>query len=200
MGYQVKGRLLEVCTCGTLCPCWVGEDPDGGTCDSCLAWHIDAGVIEGVDVSGRTLAAAVHIPGNVLKGNWKAAMYLDDGTTPQQQDAILKVWTGKLGGPIADLAKLITDVVSVERARIDFNVQGGKGTLRIGQIVDAELEPFKGATGESTTLHDSIFTTIPGSPAYVGKATRFRLTLPQHGWNVDITNHNAVQGSFKFEG
>ena len=33
MGYQLQGRLLEVCTCNTLCPCWVGDDPDGGTCD-----------------------------------------------------------------------------------------------------------------------------------------------------------------------
>ena len=32
--YTVEGQLLEVCSCGTLCPCWVGEDPDGSTCDS----------------------------------------------------------------------------------------------------------------------------------------------------------------------
>src|SRR5829696_106895 len=60
MKYHVEGRLLEVCTCGILCPCWVGEDPDGGTCDSSLAWQIDTGTIEGVDVSGRTLALSVH--------------------------------------------------------------------------------------------------------------------------------------------
>ena len=41
MAYDIEGRLLEVCTCNVLCPCWIGEDPDGGTCDSALAWHID---------------------------------------------------------------------------------------------------------------------------------------------------------------
>ena len=66
MAYDIEGRLLEVCTCNVLCPCWVGEDPDGGTCDSALAWHIDSGSIEGVDVTGRTVAVSVHIPGNVL--------------------------------------------------------------------------------------------------------------------------------------
>src|SRR5690606_36169046 len=30
--YDIEGRLLEVCTCKAVCPCWVGEDPDGGTC------------------------------------------------------------------------------------------------------------------------------------------------------------------------
>ena len=54
MGYQVKGQLLEVCTCNILCPCWVGEDPDSGTCDGVLAWHYDEGHINGVDVAGRT--------------------------------------------------------------------------------------------------------------------------------------------------
>src|SRR5947207_2259001 len=71
MGYQLEGRLLEVCNCEVLCPCWIGEDADNGTCDSVQAWHIDQGTIDGVDVSGRTVAIAAFIPGNVLKGNWK---------------------------------------------------------------------------------------------------------------------------------
>jgi hypothetical protein len=39
--YQLEGRLLEVCTCGVLCPCWVGADPDGGTCDTTLGHDLD---------------------------------------------------------------------------------------------------------------------------------------------------------------
>ena len=31
-GYQLEGSLLEVCNCETLCPCWIGEDPDNGIC------------------------------------------------------------------------------------------------------------------------------------------------------------------------
>ena len=72
MAYDISGKLLEVCSCDVLCPCWVGEDPDQGTCDSALAWQVEQGSIEGVDVSGLTLALSVHIPGNVLQGGWKA--------------------------------------------------------------------------------------------------------------------------------
>jgi hypothetical protein len=200
MSYKVKGRLLEVCTCNTLCPCWVGDDPDGGTCDGCLAWRIDSGSIDGIDVAGRTIVAMVHIPGNILKGNWKAVLFIDDGSTQQQQDAMLKVWSGKAGGPIADMAKLIGEVLAVERAPVKFEVQGVKGSLRIGQVIEADLQPFMGATGQPTTLHDSIFTTIPGSPAYVGKASRYKVNIPKHGFSIDISGHNAVQGSFQFEG
>ena len=37
MGYRLEGDLLEVCDCNILCPCWVGEDPDNGTCRSAMA-------------------------------------------------------------------------------------------------------------------------------------------------------------------
>ncbi len=61
MGYRLEGSLLEVCNCEVLCPCWIGEDPDNGTCQSILAWKIDKGEIDGVDVSGHTIAAIVYI-------------------------------------------------------------------------------------------------------------------------------------------
>jgi hypothetical protein len=198
--YQLEGRLLEVCTCGVLCPCWVGADPDGGTCDSALGWHIDSGSIQGVDVSGLTIALSVHIPGNVLKGNWRALVYVDDQATQAQQDALLAVFTGQLGGPIADLAALIGEVVGVERVPITFMVDKGKGTLLIGQAVRAELVPFTGATGELTTLHETVFSTIPGSPVYVGRAEQFSSQIPELGHDLSVQNHNALQGSFRFNG
>jgi hypothetical protein len=199
MAYQLEGRLLEVCTCNILCPCWVGGDPDGGTCDGLFAWHFDKGSVNGTDVTGRTFGWIGHIPGNILEGNWRIVVFMDEEATDEQQQALLDVWTGKLGGPIADLAQLVGEVISVERVPIEFSVEGVKGTVKFGDAASAKLEPFKGATGESTTLNDTIFTTIPGSPAYVGKAEHYRVELPQHGFEIDLQDHNAVQGSFRFE-
>lgn len=200
MVYQIEGRLLEVCTCNTLCPCWVGEDPDGGTCDSSLAYHIDKGTIEGIDVAGRTLALSVHIPGNVLAGNWKAIVYVDDESTEEQEAALLKVFTGQLGGAIADFAGLISDVVAVERVPITFTVSEGQGILTIGDMVEAELEPFLGSTGRGTTLNDTVFSTIPGAPAFPGKAIHYRREDTGQGlMAVNIQGQNAIQGLFQFE-
>jgi hypothetical protein len=199
MAYQLEGRLLEVCTCNILCPCWVGEDPDGGTCDGLFAWHFDKGSVNGTDVTGRTFGWIGHIPGNILEGNWRIVVFLDEDVTDEQEQALLDVWTGKLGGPIADLAQLVGEVISVERVPIEFAVEGVKGTVKFGDAASANLEPYKGATGESTTLNDTIFTTIPGSPAYVGKAEHYRVDIPQHGFEIDLQDHNAVQGSFRFE-
>ena len=63
MSYHLEGRLLEVCNCNVLCPCWIGEDPDNGTCDTIVAWRIDKGTVDGVDVGGNTIAAVAHVPG-----------------------------------------------------------------------------------------------------------------------------------------
>jgi hypothetical protein len=52
MSYEIEGQLLEVCPCDVLCPCWIGEDPDLGTCDAVNSYHIERGRIDGVDVSG----------------------------------------------------------------------------------------------------------------------------------------------------
>jgi hypothetical protein len=201
VGYQLEGRLLEVCDCNVLCPCWIGEDADNGTCDAIAAWHIDRGQINGIDVGGRTIAAVPHIPGNILAGNWKALIVIDDGASQDQQDAILKVWTGALGGPVADLAKLIGEVVGIERVPVTFLVEGGKGTIKLGSIAEAELVPYQGATGGSTVLQETVFSTIPGSPAYVGKALSYRRNTSKYGLpDVDLRDHNAIQGTFRFEG
>jgi hypothetical protein len=200
MGYNLKGSLLEVCDCEVLCPCWIGEDPDNGKCQSALAYRFDKGTIDGIDVAGLTLAVACFIPGNVLAGNWRAAVYVDERATEAQLDALLSVYKGEKGGPIADLAKLIGEVVSVERAKILFDVTEGRGTLKIGDSIHAEMEPYRGPTGEPTKLVESIFSTIPGSPAYVAKASIYRSTQPALGIKVDLQNHNAIQGYFAFEG
>lgn len=199
MSYSLEGTMLEVCTCNAICPCWVGQDPDGGTCRGVIAWHFEKGRVGNVDVSGLTIAIAVFIPGNALAGNWRAAVYLDDKATSDQERVLLDTYTGKMGGPVADLASLVGEVVSVERAPINFDVEKGKGTLKIGTAVEAEMEVFVGATGERTTLHDAAFSVIRNAPAYAGVAPKMKASCPSLGLNLDLRGHSSVQGQFLFE-
>ncbi len=84
---------------------------------------------------------------------------------------------------------------------ISFEVIEGRGRVEIGDVAHARMTPFLGATGRSTSLHDTAFSTIPGSPAYVGRADCFRRDGRRHGLpDVALSGHNAVQGSFRFSG
>ena len=151
-------------------------------------------------MSGLTFAGVMDIPGNVLAGNWRAMVYMDDKSTPEQEEALLNLYTGKLGGPVADLVKLIGEVVGVERVPITFDIDGVSGSVKIGDAAEAELVAYKGATGKESALYDTIFTTVPGAPAYVGKATTYRANVSALNIDINLKDHNAVSGPFKFQG
>src|SRR2546428_13433929 len=104
--YVLDGTLLEACSCGGPCPCWVGDDPDGGRCDSVNAYHIDRGQVGGVDVSNLSFVQVNQIPGNVLAGEWGGVVFIDDKGTPAPQEDNLNALCGKMGGPPADAGGL----------------------------------------------------------------------------------------------
>jgi hypothetical protein len=197
--YSLVGTLIEACSCGVNCPCWIGEDPDLGECFAIIAYGLDQGRIRGVDVSGLNLVLIAHIPGNVLAGNWEIVALVDERATPEQRDLLLGAFTGKLGGPLADLAQLIGSVKGVEFVPISHHVEGGTGTLRIPGMVEAEMDPYRGPDGSITTLQNSVFSTVPGSSAWVAKASVNRVNLPQYGMTWEYEGRNAIQSEWKME-
>jgi hypothetical protein len=199
MAYRLEGDLLEVCNCNVLCPCWIGEDPDGGTCDSALAYRIRAGAIDGLDVSGVVMASVVKIPGNVFAGGWRRQLYIDAAATDAQAAALVAVMTGRHGGPMAELAALVGEDLPPARAPIVFDLVEGKGRFAVAEVAEAVMEPYRGPSGAVTTLNDSAFSTIPGTPAYVARAERFRMKHEALGLDLDLRGHNAIQGLFRFE-
>jgi hypothetical protein len=198
-GYQLEGTLLEVCNCETLCPCWIGDDPDNGTCQSVIAYNLTKGNIRGVPVDGLTLANVVFIPGNVLEGNWRVLTFVDDRASDEQAEALVDCFSGKLGGPLADLAQLIGEHVGVERAKVDHSIVDGAGTLRIGERIECSMHPYRGPDGSITTLNNSIFSTVPGSPAYVARADHQKVDLPEHGYEWELEGKNAIQSDWKID-
>ena len=151
-------------------------------------------------MSGLTVASLDHIPGNILKGGLKGVFVIDSRASPPQAAAIKRAWSGEMPGPLTDVARLYSEI-RWERAPITFTLVEGKGTLKIGDVTEAVMEPYRSTDGTVTTLRDSIFSTIPGSPAYVAKAERYtRTTQARYGLpDVSLEGHNAIQGVFRFE-
>ncbi len=192
---------MEACSCRTLCRCWIGEDPDGGACDAFNAYHVDAGQIGGIDVTGLTFVQVVQIPGNVLTPkSWRGVIYVDAKATPEQRKALLDAFQGRLGGPLADLSGLIGEEVAIHDAPIVYDLVGGAGTISVGdKLRGAVMAPYKSAYGTATTLRDSVFSTIAGAPAYVSKASERWVDLPEHGTVWNFHDRNAIQGDYHFE-
>jgi len=197
-GYDLEGTLLEACSCKVLCPCWIGEDPDGGSCDAFNAYHVDRGTIRGVDVGSLSFVRVVLIPGNVLTpSSWTQVLFVDERASDEQMEAIVDAFEGRLGGPLADLAGLVRETVAVERAQITHEIRDGAGELKVGEVVSSTMRPFRGPDGSTTTLRDSLFSTVPGSPAYVAVAETHEVSLPQYGMEWTLEHRNAIQADWK---
>ncbi len=198
--YSLEGTLIEACSCNVNCPCWIGEDPDLGECFAIVAYGIERGQIGELDVSGLNLVLICHIPGNVLAGNWQIVALVDEKGTQEQRDALLNAFTGKLGGPLGDLwTALIGEVKGVEFVPISHQVAEGSGILRVPDLVETEMEPYRGPDGTVTTLQNSVFSTVPGSPAFIAKASVNRVSLPQYGMSWEYEGRNAIQSEWKIE-
>lgn len=195
MGYDLRGRLCETCTCNTFCPCVAGLEPDGGTCEFSWVFQFDEGRIDDVDVSGLRMGALGHLDGapGARPGAVRAAIFVDDRATDEQEKALLEVFTGKAGGPFAEIASLVGEVVTVERAPLAFDVSGGVGTFAIGGVARGEVEVLRGPDGAPTTIHDFALAPL-GRKAYTATPTQFELHAAQHGF--EFQPRTATQFEF----
>jgi hypothetical protein len=87
----------------------------------------------------------------------------------------------------------------VRDAPISHEVSDGKGVLRIGDVVAATMHPYSGPDGSVTTLRDSLFSTVPGSPAYVAVADSHEVNLPEYGMVWSFTGRNAIQADYQIQ-
>jgi hypothetical protein len=145
MSWKVEGTYFENCNCDFACPCTVTTFTAPGTEERCtvvLAYHVERGNIDGVDVGGHSVAVIADAPPQMTDGNWRVGLIIDDKASKEQADKLAGVFSGQMGGPMATLAPLIGEVLGIEQKPIEFNESGHKHHLRIGGDVDIEVEDF----------------------------------------------------------
>jgi hypothetical protein len=157
VSWSIEGRYFENCSCEVVCPCTaslaLGADND--YCRAVLAFHVDSGEVDGVDVSGLTLAAVAESGRYMHEGNWKLGVLIDDSASDEQAEKLGAVFSGQLGGPMAGLAPLVTEQLGVERVPMDFSSSDGHHALRIGDKGQASVQdvvPFGVETGQPAQL------------------------------------------------
>jgi hypothetical protein len=173
VAWSIEGRYFENCSCEVVCPCTASLElgADNDYCRAILVFHVDAGEVEGVDVSGLTIAAVADTPKFMHEGNWKLGALIDDSASDEQADALGAVFSGALGGPMAALGPLVSEQLGVERVPMDFESEGGRHMLRIGdmgQVTAEDVVPFGAEDGQPGRL-TGIFHPV-GSELTIAKA------------------------------
>jgi hypothetical protein len=178
MSWKLAGSYFETCSCDVVCPC-TASLALGATRDRCmvtLVFHVSEGEVEGVDVSGLTVAAIADTPKVMTEGNWRLGVFIDAVASEEQAEKLGAVFSGALGGPMEALGPLIGESLGVERAPIEVREEGLRHSVRIGDAVDFEIEdvvPFGVETGKPARL-TGIFHPA-GSELTVARATRSRI-------------------------
>jgi hypothetical protein len=153
MAWNLSGSYVETCSCELMCPCNLSLD-HGATYDFCrvtLVFNLREGQVEGTDVAGRRVALIADTPKVMTEGGWRLGVYIDDGSSDEQFDKLVKVFGGELGGPMGALAPLVGEVVGVERAAIEVRDDGLRHSVRVGDTIDFEIEdivPFGVESGQ----------------------------------------------------
>lgn len=196
MGYELKGRMAEVCSCRSLCPCAIGENADGNNCGFTWIFHFDQGQINGIDVSGLNLALLGHHVDNIFDVNTRIFVIVDDRADDAQQDALVEAFTGKAGGPLADLAGLVKEIVGLARAAIEFDVDKGDGSFKVEGVFEGVVAGFTSKDGSRTILTNTALSHLYGSVAYPGKVVRHRVLDTEHG--MQFRGRQSTQTEFTF--
>jgi hypothetical protein len=131
----------------------LGADYD--RCQVVLVFHVDSGEVDGVDVSGLTVAAVGDTPKVMTDGNWRIGVLIDEAASDDQAEKLGGVFSGALGGPMAALAPLIGENLGVERVPMEFSSEGGRHSVSLGDrghVVVEDVVPFGVETGEPARI------------------------------------------------
>jgi hypothetical protein len=178
MSWRISGSYFETCSCDVVCPCTASLTL-GATNDYCrvvLVFNVRDGEVEGVDVSGLTVAAIAETPKVMTDGNWRLGVFIDSSASDEQAEKLGGVFSGALGGPMEALGPLIGENLGVERAAIEVREEGLTHSVKIGDAVDFEVEdvvPYGVESGQAARLV-GIFHPA-GSELTIAHATRSKI-------------------------
>lgn len=145
--WAIKGELILNCSCTVFCPCVISlgqHPPTEGSCQGWAGIRIESGNFNGEDLSGLNVGMLLDIPGKMGRGNWKAAVYIDERATPSAYEGLVKVLSGRAKGTTGLFSILVSEFLGVERAPIAFVTEGKRRRLIVGQAIKGEIEPIAG--------------------------------------------------------
>jgi hypothetical protein len=199
MAWRLQGTYFENCNCDMVCPCTTSGQTAPGDYDRChvaVAFHVDSGDVDGIDMSGLTVAVVADTPPLMSEGNWRVGMLMDAAASQEQAEALGAVFSGQRGGPMEGLAPLIGEMLGLEVAPMEYADDGRRHRVRIGDAVHLEVEDFVSPldpTGEGVKVSGVGF---PADTLAAGMAATSRVNVFGLEWSNE--GKNAFSAPFSW--
>ena len=157
MAWNANGLLVESCSCNMFCPCWFGVQDlmimDQGWCGGIIGFRVREGESDGVSLAGRDVVMGVHFPGPTLfDGNATARLFIDEGADDDQRREIEAVWQGTKGGPMENIAALVSTWLPTKAGSIDVSDDGDSVTFKVDGAGDLRSHLLRDPEGNGFTL------------------------------------------------
>jgi len=98
-------------------------------------------------VSGLTTVSVSYHAGHRHGAKARVALLIDEGASAEQERALADAFTGKLGGPLEELAEMTGEVSSVQRAHMSFTYDEATTEVTAGEALTVTMSPLTGSTG-----------------------------------------------------
>ena len=184
--WTLKGELILNCNCTVFCPCVVSLGQHPPTEGHCQAWagvRIDEGQYGETDLSSLNVGLFLEIPGNMGRGNWKAAAFIDDRASDDQYGALTHIFSGAARGTTGLFGVLVGEFLGAEREQVRFETEGRERRLTVGRKIQGGVVPVAGKDGKDIVVTNTEY--WMGPDITVATATKGRVRAFGRVWDFD---------------
>ncbi len=175
--WTLKGELILNCNCTVFCPCVVSlgkHPPTEGYCQAWAGIRIDEGGYGGESLSGLNVGMILDIPGNMSRGNWKAAAFIDERASAPAYEALVAIFSGAARGTTGLFGLLVSEFLGAERAPVVFETEGEARRLVVGKKIQGEVVPVTNAEGKETVISNTDYWMGPDITVATARKGRVR--------------------------
>jgi hypothetical protein len=147
--WEIEGTELISCNCSYGCPCQFSATPTHGFCEAMGAISISSGYYGDVHLDGVKIAVVFQWPGPIHEGKGKCQPVVDERTSPEQREAILKIMTGQDTEPFATMFSVYASTLEqafdpiFTKIEFDVDVDARRGRVHVDGVFDLVGEPIR---------------------------------------------------------
>jgi hypothetical protein len=79
-------------------------------------------------------------PQQMSEGNWRVGMFMDERASEEQAEKLGGIFSGQMGGPLANVVPLISENLGMEVASIEHVDDGRRHRVKVGDAIEMEIE------------------------------------------------------------
>jgi hypothetical protein len=199
--WRLRGSYFESCNCDAICPCRridavAGGRSTYGECVGVLSWVIERGWVGDVSLDGFGVAIATRYHDDEPGSPWRFVLYIDVRADDTQRDALVGIYTGRLGG---DALKHFpwawkgSELVAIRPSEIEVSHRPRSQWLRIGDQVSVRIrEAYPGT--------ETVTCVIPGHEQSGEELITDALRVDDGGLRFEFSGNCGYAAGFDYSG